>query len=99
MAVWPSNVLHLYTTNYFWIPVLPWRLEYICLFDFIFYIFCFIWFLVVFQVSDDEVIVSECDLQDLSIIPLLNALHAHKTFAMLDLSHNLLGILLLLHVA
>lgn len=43
------------------------------------------------QVSDDEVTVSECELQDLSITPLLNALHAHKTFAMLDLSHNLLG--------
>ncbi|PRQ49276.1 putative 43kDa postsynaptic protein [Rosa chinensis] len=43
------------------------------------------------EVSDDEVTVSECELQDLSITPLLNALHAHKTFAMLDLSHNLLG--------
>lgn len=43
------------------------------------------------QVSDDEVIVSECELQDLSITPLLNALHAHKTFAVLDFSHNLLG--------
>ncbi|XP_015891011.3 protein TONSOKU [Ziziphus jujuba] len=43
------------------------------------------------EVSDDEVVVSECDLQDLSITPLLNALHAHKTFAMLDLSHNFLG--------
>lgn len=47
--------------------------------------------MVIFQVSDDEVVVSECDLQDLSITPLLNALHAHKTFAMLDLSHNFLG--------
>ncbi|KAK7822727.1 protein tonsoku [Quercus suber] len=43
------------------------------------------------EVSDDEVIVSECELQDLSITPLLNALHAHKTFAVLDFSHNLLG--------
>ncbi|KAI4317132.1 hypothetical protein L6164_025031 [Bauhinia variegata] len=43
------------------------------------------------EVSDDEIIVSECDLQDLSVIPLLNALLSHKTFAMLDLSHNLLG--------
>ncbi|XP_062147613.1 protein TONSOKU [Alnus glutinosa] len=43
------------------------------------------------EVSDDEVVVSECELQDLSITPLLNALLAHKTFSMLDLSHNLLG--------
>ncbi|XP_042971160.1 protein TONSOKU-like isoform X1 [Carya illinoinensis] len=43
------------------------------------------------EVSDDEVIVSECELQDLSITPLVIALHAHKTFSMLDLSHNLLG--------
>ncbi|KAI9070620.1 hypothetical protein K1719_047418 [Acacia pycnantha] len=43
------------------------------------------------EVSDDEIIVSDCDLQDLSVRPLLNALHAHKTFAMLDLSHNFLG--------
>ncbi|KAL6286684.1 hypothetical protein ACE6H2_011074 [Prunus campanulata] len=43
------------------------------------------------EFSDDEVTVSECELQDLSIAPLLNALYAHKTFAMLDLSHNLLG--------
>ncbi|KAK2656121.1 hypothetical protein Ddye_009173 [Dipteronia dyeriana] len=40
---------------------------------------------------EDEVIVSDCDLQDISITPLLNALHANKTVAMLDLSHNLLG--------
>lgn len=45
----------------------------------------------VWQVSDDEITVSDCELQDLSVTPLLNALHAHKTFAMLDLSHNLLG--------
>lgn len=44
------------------------------------------------QVSDDEIIVSDCDLQDLSVTPLLNALHSHKTFAVLDLSHNFLGI-------
>ncbi|KAK9272896.1 hypothetical protein L1049_003275 [Liquidambar formosana] len=43
------------------------------------------------EVSEDEVLVSECDLQDLSITPLLNALHAHKTIAVLDLSHNILG--------
>lgn len=49
----------------------------------------------VYQFSDDEVTVSECELQDLSIAPLLNALYAHKTFAMLDLSHNLLGNFLL----
>ncbi|RVW32721.1 Protein TONSOKU [Vitis vinifera] len=42
-------------------------------------------------VSEDEVMVSECDLQDISIMPLLNALHVHKTIAMLDLSHNMLG--------
>ncbi|KAA8531034.1 hypothetical protein F0562_005743 [Nyssa sinensis] len=43
------------------------------------------------EVSEDEVVVSECGLQDISITPLLNALHAHKTIAVLDLSHNLLG--------
>ncbi|KAL5752076.1 hypothetical protein ACOSQ2_022583 [Xanthoceras sorbifolium] len=40
---------------------------------------------------EDEVIVSDCELQDISITPLLNALHTNKTVAMLDLSHNLLG--------
>ncbi|TXG46367.1 hypothetical protein EZV62_028130 [Acer yangbiense] len=40
---------------------------------------------------EDEVIVYDCELQDISITPLLNALHANKTVAMLDLSHNLLG--------
>ncbi|KAK0605730.1 hypothetical protein LWI29_030110 [Acer saccharum] len=40
---------------------------------------------------EDEVIVSDCELQDISITPLLNALHANKTVAMLDLSHNLLA--------
>lgn len=35
--------------------------------------------------------VSECDLQDISIAPLLSALHVHKSIAMLDLSHNMLG--------
>ncbi|KAJ7945273.1 Protein TONSOKU like [Quillaja saponaria] len=44
------------------------------------------------EVSDDEIMVSDCELQDLSITPLLNALLIHKTFSMLDLSHNLLGI-------
>ncbi|XP_057967784.1 protein TONSOKU isoform X2 [Malania oleifera] len=43
------------------------------------------------EVSEDEVIASECELQDISIAPLLNALHAHKTLAMLNLSHNSLG--------
>ncbi|KAL2342941.1 hypothetical protein Fmac_004226 [Flemingia macrophylla] len=43
------------------------------------------------EVSDDEIVVSECDLQDLSITPLINALHSQRSFAMLDLSHNLLG--------
>ncbi|XP_052206092.1 protein TONSOKU isoform X2 [Diospyros lotus] len=43
------------------------------------------------EVSEDEVIVSDCDLQDVSIMPLLNALQAHKTIAVLDFSHNLLG--------
>ncbi|XWS29403.1 hypothetical protein CRYUN_Cryun24cG0026500 [Craigia yunnanensis] len=40
---------------------------------------------------EDEVNVSECELQDISVTPLLNALHTHKGVAMLDLSHNLLG--------
>ncbi|KAK7318472.1 hypothetical protein RJT34_03174 [Clitoria ternatea] len=43
------------------------------------------------EVSDDEIIVSDCDLQDVSITPLINAIHSQKSFAMLDLSHNLLG--------
>lgn len=43
------------------------------------------------EVSEDEVIVSDCELQDTSVVPLLNALHAHKTVAVIDLSHNLLG--------
>ncbi|GAV62553.1 TPR_8 domain-containing protein/TPR_12 domain-containing protein [Cephalotus follicularis] len=40
---------------------------------------------------EDEVVVSDCELQDISIVPLLNALHTHKSVAVLDLSHNLLG--------
>ncbi|KAM7523540.1 hypothetical protein LguiA_013442 [Lonicera macranthoides] len=43
------------------------------------------------EVSEDEVVVSDCELQDISIAPLFNALHFHKTVALLDLSHNLLG--------
>lgn len=44
-----------------------------------------------YQVSEDEVIVSNCELQDMSVAPLLKALHLHKAVAALDLSHNLLG--------
>ncbi|XP_048233146.1 protein TONSOKU isoform X2 [Ricinus communis] len=40
---------------------------------------------------EDEIVASGCELQDISITPLLNALHAHKTVAMIDLSHNILG--------
>ncbi|KAL5715016.1 hypothetical protein ACHQM5_016905 [Ranunculus cassubicifolius] len=43
------------------------------------------------EVSEDEVVLSGCDLQDISIAPLLDALREHKTIATLDLSHNLLG--------
>lgn len=44
----------------------------------------------VYQVEDD-INVSECELQDISAAPLLCALHVHNTVAMLDLSHNMLG--------
>ncbi|KAJ1298868.1 hypothetical protein BS78_01G486600 [Paspalum vaginatum] len=43
------------------------------------------------EVSEDEIIVSDCGLQDLSITPFLDALRSHKTIAVLDPSHNLLG--------
>ncbi|GAB2283147.1 hypothetical protein Dimus_017676 [Dionaea muscipula] len=43
------------------------------------------------EVSEDEVVVSGCELQDMSIVPLIDALLAHKTISMLDLSHNMLG--------
>ncbi|WOK94400.1 protein TONSOKU isoform X1 [Canna indica] len=43
------------------------------------------------EVSEDEVIVSDCGLQDVSITPFLNALQVHKTVAVLDISHNMLG--------
>ncbi|WOG82117.1 hypothetical protein DCAR_0101279 [Daucus carota subsp. sativus] len=43
------------------------------------------------EVSEDEIIVSDCGLQDMSVAPLLSALHLHKTVAVLDLSHNMLG--------
>ncbi|KAM1068014.1 hypothetical protein ACFX2I_000025 [Malus domestica] len=44
-----------------------------------------------YVMTDADVAVSGCGLQDFSITPLLNALDAYKDFAMLDLSHNLLG--------
>ncbi|XP_010551177.1 PREDICTED: protein TONSOKU isoform X2 [Tarenaya hassleriana] len=40
---------------------------------------------------EDEVNVSECELQDISAAPLLRSLHVHNSVAMLDLSHNMLG--------
>ncbi|XP_023641171.1 protein TONSOKU isoform X2 [Capsella rubella] len=40
---------------------------------------------------EDDINVSECELQDISAAPLLCALHVHNTVAMLDLSHNMLG--------
>ncbi|KAK9073265.1 hypothetical protein SSX86_007589 [Deinandra increscens subsp. villosa] len=43
------------------------------------------------EVSEDEIDVSDCEVEDISATPLLNALHAHKTIAALNLSHNLLG--------
>ncbi|XP_019704560.2 protein TONSOKU isoform X1 [Elaeis guineensis] len=43
------------------------------------------------EVSEDEVIVSDCGLQDFSISPFLKAMQAHRTVAVLDISHNLLG--------
>ncbi|CAA7405317.1 unnamed protein product [Spirodela intermedia] len=43
------------------------------------------------EVSEDEVSVSDCGLQDVSISPFLEALQEHKSLAVLDLSHNLLG--------
>lgn len=43
------------------------------------------------QVSEDEIIVSDCGLQDVSISPFIDALCEHRTVAMLDVSHNALG--------
>ncbi|EPS65129.1 hypothetical protein M569_09649, partial [Genlisea aurea] len=43
------------------------------------------------DVSEDEIIVSECQMQDYTILPLLDALQLHKPLALLDLSHNSLG--------
>ncbi|KAF2558451.1 hypothetical protein F2Q68_00017301 [Brassica cretica] len=40
---------------------------------------------------EDDISVSECELQDVSAAPLLRALYVHNTVAMLDLSHNMLG--------
>ncbi|KAK2988279.1 hypothetical protein RJ640_016859 [Escallonia rubra] len=47
--------------------------------------------LYILEVSEDEVTVSDCELQDVSVAPLFNALHMHKPVALLNLSHNLLG--------
>ncbi|CAH9071124.1 unnamed protein product, partial [Cuscuta epithymum] len=43
------------------------------------------------EVSEDEIVVSGCELQDVSVAPLMKALDKHQTIASLDLSHNLLG--------
>lgn len=43
------------------------------------------------EVSEDDITVSDCGLQDLSILPFLNALEVHRTVAILDISHNLVG--------
>ncbi|KAG0494416.1 hypothetical protein HPP92_005410 [Vanilla planifolia] len=43
------------------------------------------------EVSEDEVIASDCALQDISISPFLHALEVHKNVALLDISHNSLG--------
>ncbi|GFP84877.1 protein tonsoku [Phtheirospermum japonicum] len=50
-----------------------------------------VWKLYKLEVSEDEIVVSDCQLRDVSVAPLLNALQLHKTLAVLDLSHNLLG--------
>ncbi|XP_076893963.1 protein TONSOKU-like, partial [Bidens hawaiensis] len=42
------------------------------------------------EVSEDEIDVSDCELEDISAAPLLTSLHLHKTIAALNLSHNLL---------
>lgn len=47
--------------------------------------------LYVLEVSGDEIIVSDCELQDISAAPLLSAMVALKTVAVIDLSHNMLG--------
>ncbi|PKA49560.1 Protein TONSOKU [Apostasia shenzhenica] len=43
------------------------------------------------EVSEDEVMASDCALQDISVLPFLHALQVHKTIAYLDFSHNSLG--------
>ncbi|KAK4479542.1 hypothetical protein RD792_015059 [Penstemon davidsonii] len=43
------------------------------------------------EVSDDKIIVPDCELRDVSAAPLLNALQLHSMITVLDLSHNLLG--------
>ncbi|KAL3824491.1 hypothetical protein ACJIZ3_020520 [Penstemon smallii] len=43
------------------------------------------------EVSDDKIIVPNCELRDVSAAPLLNALQLHSMITVLDLSHNLLG--------
>ncbi|VFQ96085.1 unnamed protein product [Cuscuta campestris] len=43
------------------------------------------------EVSEDEIVVSGCELQEISVTPLVNAINKHQTVAALDLSHNLLG--------
>ncbi|XP_031476796.1 protein TONSOKU isoform X2 [Nymphaea colorata] len=42
------------------------------------------------EVSEDEVIVSDCELDDMSILPFLDALYDYPV-AIMDLSHNVLG--------
>ncbi|KAH9316665.1 hypothetical protein KI387_025292, partial [Taxus chinensis] len=43
------------------------------------------------KVSEDEVVASNCELDDVSVLPLLKALGTDGTFSLLDLSHNCLG--------
>ncbi|CAI9099028.1 OLC1v1035784C3 [Oldenlandia corymbosa var. corymbosa] len=43
------------------------------------------------EISEDEVIASDCELEEVSAAPLLNALLAHKEVSVIDLSHNRLG--------
>ncbi|KMZ57606.1 Protein TONSOKU [Zostera marina] len=43
------------------------------------------------EVSEDEIIASDCGLQDVSISPFIDALCEHRTVAILDVSHNALG--------
>ncbi|GLJ52447.1 hypothetical protein SUGI_1115540 [Cryptomeria japonica] len=43
------------------------------------------------KVSEDEVVVSNCELDDVSVLPLIKALGKSGIFSLLDLSHNSLG--------